>query len=203
MAKKPDPRHRILAATLDLVERRGWHNLRLLDIAEAAGVPPAEFYRLVPGRTALLCAIGRWIDEEVLETTRPDAEDSARDRLFEVLMARFDVLNRRRPAHLALLRGAGRDPARALPQIPRLELSMRWMLDLAGIPVDGLIGQIKVRLLTLAYLDVLRTWIGDDSADMARTMAALDKRLGQLEQLANSVSGRPRPTAEATPTAEG
>lgn len=201
MARKTDPRLRLLAAALDLVEECGWAELRLLDVATAAKLSPDDVYRLAPSRTALLCEIGRWVDEQVLAAASPEAEESPRDRLFDVLMTRFDVLNQRRAAHLALLQGAWRDPLRALPQIPRLELSMRWMLELAGLPVDGLAGQARLRLLSLAWIDVLRVWAKDDSEDLARTMAALDKRLGQLEQLANSFGGWRAAHAEAAPDA--
>jgi hypothetical protein len=63
---------------------------------------------------------------------------------------------------------------------------MRLMLDLASMPARGLVGVAKVRVLTLIYLDLVRTWRSDDTEDMAKTMKALDKRLQQAEQLANT-----------------
>ncbi|MEE8202227.1 MAG: hypothetical protein V3R74_00575 [Alphaproteobacteria bacterium] len=37
--------------------------------------------------------------------------------------------------------------------------------------------------MAAVYLAALCVWLGDDSEDMARTMAALDKRLRQAESL--------------------
>jgi hypothetical protein len=48
--------------------------------------------------------------------------------------------------------------------------------------------------LAAIYAYVLRVWLGDDSADNARTMAALDRALKNAEMLAQSVPrmGAPR-----------
>ena len=70
---------------------------------------------------------------------------------------------------------------------------MRWMLEAAGMPPRGLIGEIKVRALGAIWLDVLRVWAKDDSPDLAQTMKSLDKRLGQAEQWANTFEHRRRP----------
>ena len=63
------------------------------------------------------------------------------------------------------------------------------MLDVARLPARGPFGPAKVRVLGLIHLDIFRTWRADDSDDMARTMKALDKRLEQAEQLANTFEG--------------
>jgi hypothetical protein len=43
-----------------------------------------------------------------------------------------------------------------------------------------------VQALTALYLFVLRTWLGDDGDDHAKTMAALDKGLKRAEMLAQT-----------------
>ena len=63
---------------------------------------------------------------------------------------------------------------------------MRWTLEAAGLEPDGLLGLARIRVLGLLYLSVLRVWLRDDTPDMASTMKALDGRLSQLEQLANT-----------------
>ena len=58
--------------------------------------------------------------------------------------------------------------------------------------VQGLGGLVEadqgpVRVLGLLYLSVLRAWLKDETEDMAATMKALDSRLAQVEQLANTL----------------
>ena len=130
-----------------------------------------------------------------------DPADSARDRLFDLLMRRFDALQAHRGGLTAIAGEMRRDPAGALTHLPQLERSMRWTLEAAGLQSDGLLGIARIRVLALLYLSVLRVWLRDDTPDMARTMKALDGRLAQLEQLANTFERRGRRDAagEAAP----
>jgi hypothetical protein len=63
---------------------------------------------------------------------------------------------------------------------------MSWVLEAAGMDTSGIKGAIRVAGLGGIYLNVLRTWMEDDSADLGRTMAALDKNLSRAEQIANN-----------------
>lgn len=188
MPKKAEtsPSHRIAGTAVDLAASRGWHALTMTEIAVAADMSLAELYRHAASKTDLLRAFAGMVDEAVLADGPPDAEDSPRDRLFDLLMRRLDVLNAHREGVRAVLRDLRRDPLAALAQQPALDRSMRWTLEAAGLARPGPLGLVKVRALGVLYLVVLRTWMDDDSEDMARTMAALDRRLRQAEQFANT-----------------
>ena len=69
------------------------------------------------------------------------------------------------------------------------------MLEAAGIGTDGPAGAIRVAGLGMAYASVFRTWLEDDDPGLAKTMAALDRRLrrgeralGSLEHLNGAMS---------------
>ncbi|MGP1397387.1 MAG: TetR/AcrR family transcriptional regulator [Inquilinaceae bacterium] len=202
MVKKSDPSERIAAAALDLIAERGWRRLTMSDLADGAKVSLAELYALYPTRSSLLGGIAHMVDREVLAARSVDSDDSPRDRLFDVLMRRFDVLAAHRAGFLALLRDLRLDPCFALQQLPSLDRSMRWMLEDAGISSRGPVGAVRVRVLSALYLSVLRVWVNDDSPDMAHTMKILDSRLAMAEQLANTFersggSGGPVSSAES------
>jgi hypothetical protein len=61
------------------------------------------------------------------------------------------------------------------------------MLEAAGISTDGPTGAIKVAGLGMAYAWVFRTWLGDDDPGLAKTMAALDRRLRRGERALGSL----------------
>ncbi len=187
MANETDDTDRILDAALDLAGERGWRQLTMGEIAAASNRSMAGLYRQFPSKHALLEALGRRVDMIMLDGGETEPEEPPRDRLFDVLMRRFDALNARRGGYLAILNDMERDPLLSLSQLPSLDRSMRWALDLAGMPVQGVVGEAKVRALGIVYALVLRVWMRDDSPDMSRTMAALDQRLSQAEQLANTV----------------
>jgi hypothetical protein len=55
---------------------------------------------------------------------------------------------------------------------------------------------MRIKALVGLHAWVVRAWLADDSADMARTMKALDKGLERLEAIAQSFPGaRPLPNA--------
>jgi hypothetical protein len=54
-----------------------------------------------------------------------------------------------------------------------------------------------VDLILALHLSVLRTFLADDSPDLARTMAALDQGLRRGEQLCRYLPGRRREAAQA------
>lgn len=175
-----DPEIAVIDAALALAADRSWHDLALADIAAAAEVGLVELYRSFRSKPAILGAFARRIDAATIDLpAEPDV--AARDRLFEVLMHRFDVLAPYKPG----LKGLGRDARRGrldgLALACHLPRSLAWMLEAAGISSSGLKGKARIKLLGLAYLATLRVWLRDDSPDLAKTMAALDTALKRVE----------------------
>jgi AcrR family transcriptional regulator len=199
--KTSDPVDRIVDAAMNLAGERGWRGLGLVDIAGAAGMTLSELYRHVRGKGAILDAFRRRIDAAVLAASGPaDPEESARDRLFDVLMRRFDALKPHRDAVAVLWRESTTapfgDPLAALSGLCGLARSMAWMLEAAGISTSGLLGRLRVKGLGAVWLATLPVWLKDESEDSAATMAALDRNLKRAEEACNSLPrwpfGRPR-----------
>jgi AcrR family transcriptional regulator len=176
------PRDRILDAALALAEREGWRRASLGVIASEAGLPLHQLYGEFRSRAAILAGLMSRVDAAVLaEAPGAGSKESARDRLFDVLMRRFDALKPHRPALKVIARDLLADPATALCGAPALLRSMAWMLEAAGLSSAGIRGRLHVRALTVLYLCVLRVFVDDDSSDLGKTMAALDRRLRQAE----------------------
>src|SRR5579883_1152010 len=134
------PGGRVIEAALELAAERGWRHVSLAEIAGAAKLPLAELYALYPSKAAILAAFVRRIDGEVLGEGEAEG-DSPRDRLFDVVMRRFEALKPHRAGVEAILHDAGRDPLALLCGGPRLLRSMAWMLEAAGLPSHGLGGR--------------------------------------------------------------
>ncbi len=187
MSKKTatNPRDEAVLAALALAAEKGWMEVTMGDIARRAGIKPAELHDIFEERFDILAAFGRMLDRRVLAAIgEPDEGSSERDRLFEIMMERFDALNEHRDGVISILDSFLPDPKQAIVSLPHLCRSMAWMLDAAGIPTGGMKGVAKIMGLTALYLKTLRTWREDDSEDMAKTMAELDKNLASAEGLA-------------------
>ena len=183
MPKKPDLTDRLIDAALRLAAERGWRYVTLAEIAQAAGASLAETYRVMPARSAVIDAFTRRIDAVVLSADAVE-EDSVRprDRVFDVLMRRFDALQRHRSAVTAILRDSGRDPLALITSMPQFLISMRWMGEAAGLSMEGLSGLARTKAIGAAWATTLRTWVADQTPDLARTMATLDQRLRWAER---------------------
>lgn len=178
---------RVIDAALALAAGRGWRRLSLGDIANEAGLTLAGLRAVFPSKAAILGGFLRRTDERVLAgggTAGLAEGSSARDRLFDVLMRRFDVMRPHRDAITAIARDSLFDPLAALCLGPSLMCSMAWMLEAAGLNSAGLKGGLSSKGLALVYLGALRAWLKDDSADLAKTMAALDRGLRRAETVA-------------------
>ena len=192
---KADPRDQILDAALKLIAERGWARMEMPDIAAASKRPLSEVCTYFPSKASLLTALIRRVDTAVLKNLEADEAlggESARDRLFDILMRRIDALAPYKAALIAIVRDTPRDPVSALCAMPRAERSMAWMLAGAGIATGGLTGLLAVKATGFVWAATLRTWFSDDDPDLARTMAALDRQLGRLCRLAKFCPPRHR-----------
>jgi hypothetical protein len=122
-----------------------------------------------------------------------EAEGPVRDRLFDLLMRRFDTLQQHRGGVLALMRALPSDPPAAAMLAFATRRSMRWMLQAAGVSTAGLRGEMQVRGLMAVWLWGLRAWARDETSDMSATMVALDNALARADQVAGWLYGRRAP----------
>lgn len=189
MARKLDPEEKIVNAALRLAASRGWTGLSLADIAKAAKVSLSELSKHFSSKAQILAAYGRRIDAKVLQDVSAEdmSGEAARDRLFDVLMMRFDALSEDKAALRRIAADMRRDPlAGALLARPLLQ-SMGWMLEAAGIDSSGIAGSVRVRGLALVWGAAFRVWL-DDGEDQSKTMAELDRRLREGSELLERLS---------------
>jgi len=175
----------VLRTTLRLAAEKGWDGLTLLEIAEDAGVTLADIYKDFGSKTGILTAFIDEVDRAMLKQAgKPDLTAPARDRLFEVIMTRLEILTPYKGALKAIycdLRccAPGRSSGRLLCATLN---SQEWILTAAGVPPSGPRGCVRLAGMTRLYACVMRTWLNDDSDDMARTMAVLDRELSRGER---------------------
>lgn len=177
MAKQKTTKETLVKTALDLAAQYGWACVRLSDIAEAAEISLADLHDYFLDKTDILMALGRMIDRQILENANIEENATPRERLFDMLMDRFEVLNDYRDGITAVLDSFYGDPKQAVISLPHLARSMSWMMEAARIDTSGIKGAISVTGITGVYLKTLHTWNKDHSPDLSATMAALDKNL--------------------------
>lgn len=194
----------VTAALMRVAGREGWAGTTLARVAAEAGTTLAALRARFADRGAILDRFVAVIDAAVLAGTLPAGEaDTPKDRLFDVLMRRFDALGPHRAGVLACWRGIRSDPVALVCRLPAALTSMCWMLEAAGIGAAGPVGLLRAKGLLAVWLAAFRTWETDTTPDLAPTMAALDRALTRAESLAEAVAPlfarRAAPPPEAAP----
>ena len=184
------PRDSLLDAALSLAARRPWEDVSLHDIAEEAGTSLAELHGVFRDKIELLVGLSDRFDAEVLGAIDTEMSgEPPRERLFDVMMARFDALRPHRGAVRSIVHALSRSPADLLRLRDAGMRSMVWTLEAAGIETGGQIGVLRAQGLSLVFARTLRVWLEDDDPGMAKTMVALDRRLREGERAMGVAEG--------------
>ena len=177
-------RDKIVAALLTLLADKPFEAIGFADVAARAGISLAALRQEFSSTLAILAAHMKATDRAVLAADISDmAEEPERERLFDVLMRRLEVLAPHREAVRSLLRSARRDPPLTVALNGLAVRSQQWMLTAAGISASGPRGVVRAQGLAVLFASVLRTWVRDEDPGLARTMAALDRALARGQRL--------------------
>ena len=193
-------RENIIAAFMALLAEKRFDQIGFGEIAARAGVTLAVCRGEFGSTLAILAARMKALDRKVLAGIDGDmAEEPPRERLFDVLMRRIEMMAPDREAIRSLVKSASRNPGLALALNGLAVRSQTWMLTAADIDAAGPRGMIRAQGLAMLFASVLRTWVDDEDDGLARTMAALDRSLargqrwsGMLDDLCRFSPGRCR-----------
>ena len=172
----------LVDAAFALGAEAGWSRVSAAAAARHAGLDLARARSLFPCTGVILKKFGRQADGFAL--TGAPTEGNTRDRLFDILLRRFDYLQLRRAGVVALMRHLPACPPLAVALAAMNLAAMGWLLEGAGVDATGLSGALKKRGLLAVWLYGLRAWAEDESADLTATMAAVDTALARAESLA-------------------
>lgn len=170
-----------LKAALDLAASRAWSDIPLADIAAKAKLTLADFHG-VASREDLVEALDGWLDKAMSAEGVPD-ETSARERLFEVIMRRFEAMEPYRAGLTELLKFRETSLTHVVRLPQHRHASAAWALASAGLDDDaGASASLKRIAIAFVIAQTERAWRRDRDGDFALTMAALDKGLRRAEE---------------------
>lgn len=193
MARKEEqsplpPMRAAAAAALELAAEKPWDHVSIHAIARAAGVGLDDLYDM-GGKPAVLAEVDRVFDRAMgagLEPLDDDAEDMVRrERLVEVMMQRFDAMEKHRDAVTHIHDFITANPAEAAKAAARRLKTARWALEASEI--EDAAG-VKALALAAAFMRAKGVWLADE-APLDRTLAAVDKDLRSYSDWMDDVSG--------------
>ena len=110
-------------------------------------------------------------------------KSSQKDMLFEIMMARYDILNEYRISVKNIINHFISRPQNALKLIPKSVESKILIATFANINLNGIQGAIKIKIIFALYYLTLFTWFNDENASLEKTMSVLDKYLNNIEKV--------------------
>lgn len=178
-----DPRQAAVEALLSLCADNPWGEIGLADIADKAGLSLSQLRGLYPSKGAILAAYSRQVDQKALDGIDAGmAEEPARERLFDILMRRIDVLSPHKTAIANISRAFALDPLAMAAWNRVVTNSMQWMLTAADIDADGPMGAVRAQGLALAWARIVKVWLKDEDEGLATTMKEVDRQLRSGER---------------------
>ncbi|MFY9287636.1 MAG: TetR family transcriptional regulator [Alphaproteobacteria bacterium] len=180
--------NKIAKAALQLLAKNSWQALTLEQIAKAAKVSTQKIKKTFSHKNDLLPAFIRYMDQETAShISKPSLRAPPHDRLFDVLMTRFEILQKHRTAILKLADEVKRDPSLLRLTLPTEIKAMQKVLHLAGLHEEGPQELIATTGLLALYGIVLCTWQNDQTHDLSKTMATLDRHLRYAGKIADII----------------
>jgi AcrR family transcriptional regulator len=183
-AEQVSPRDRIIDALMTLAGDMRWDQITLSMITAKADVSLADLRDHYPSKGAILGGFSKRIDRIVLDGTGDDMlGEPARERVLDIMMRRLDALAPYKAGLKEIRNAARRDPL-MLAALNQLALnSWRYMLAAADIETEDELGILRIQGAALVFVRTLDIWFDDEGEDLARTMAKLDKELGNGEKI--------------------
>ncbi len=180
----PDEK-KFATAAFRQISAKGWDSVTVEQIAKDAKIPLARVTEKYPDMSALIPTLVHFITAETVKSVGSiHSESTPHDRLFEVMMARFDVLQKHRAAILSIITAAKNNPRIALALITAQRQAMHTMLDCAQLSEARIIARAG---LMATYAASAFVWSRDETLDMSKTMSFLDRILRGLGKLAAAI----------------
>ncbi|SVC47918.1 uncharacterized protein METZ01_LOCUS300772 [marine metagenome] len=173
----------IALQTLKLLKKKSWGEIRLEEIIKNS----KKHKQSIKTKNDLLKNINRYVDYLLKKETSSIEKSSTKDMLFEVIMARFDVLQKYRNSFLTLFESFKLKPQKLIILLPSFLESMFLTASLADIEIKGIKGSLTIKGIFIIYIATYLEWMNDTSKSLEKTMTALDKYLNKVSKIFNFI----------------
>ena len=173
----------IALKTLKLLKKKSWGEIRLEEIIRNS----KKHKKTIKTKNDLLRNINRYVDYLLKKETSSIEKSSTKDMLFEVIMARFDVLQKYRDSFLTLFDSYKLKPQKSIILIPSFLESMFLTASLANIEIKGIKGSLTIKGIFIIYIATYLEWMNDTSKSLEKTMTTLDQYLNKASKILNFI----------------
>ena len=162
--------------TLKYLEKKKLRDINIKNFLLNTKVPN------INNKVDLILNINEFFDFRLKNNIVNIEKSSQRDMLFEIMMARYDILNEYRASVKNIINHFMSRPQEVLKLIPKLIESKILIATFANINPSGIQGVIKIKIIFALYYITLFTWFNDENESLEKTMSVLDKYLNNIEK---------------------
>ena len=163
--------------TLKYLEKKKLRDINLKNFLSNSKVPD------INSKIDLVLNINDFFDFLLKKNLINVEESSHRDMLFEIMMARYDILNEYRIPVKSIINHIISRPQDVIKIIPKSVESKILIATLANININGIQGAIKIKIIFVLYYITLFTWYNDENESLEKTMSVLDNYLNNIEKI--------------------
>ena len=176
-------KEKLIILGFKLIEKKGWKYFSLKSLAKENKSDLESIKIFFKNKSQFLESFSEMIDNKVLANIDKEEfnKNSIKDNLFELIMLRFENLNHYKTGLKILLSDLKKSPVELKKIMKKVLDSMDLFLEIANVKNNYLMDFIKVNIIFIIYSYVFNVWLDDQSSEMSKTMAELDKWLSKAE----------------------
>lgn len=173
-----DIEKKIAEKTLKILSKKSLKVLSIDDILKTQNNKKIN----ITNKIDLLKNLNRYVDDILIKKMKLLENSSTKDMLFEVIMARFDILQKNRKSFIEVYKGLKNKPQYFISLLPSFLESMIVTAELSKFNVNGVKGAVRLKGLMFVYFYTFFQWLDDKTISLEKTMTNLDQNLDQAEK---------------------
>lgn len=189
MAAPISSSQKIQASLFKLARKKPQNEIDIAMIAKDSGVSVEEITTLYSAREDIVWDIIARLDADALSTDDFSSDESTHDKLFDLLMKRFESLQEHKEVLRNLTSPFKGTELSSLYVNTAIVRSMGWILETAGVSTSGLDGEARKRALAWVFGTALDVFLSEDDAGLPKTMMSLDRGLSKTELWQERIGG--------------
>tara|TARA_Y100000590_G_C15686389_1_gene1001814 strand:+ start:1517 stop:2080 length:564 start_codon:yes stop_codon:yes gene_type:complete len=181
---------RLAEKTLAILKKKSWSTLDLKELYKFNKSDKKNLNKKIKRKTDLIINIIQYFDTKLINDSNNIDQSSSKDMIFELMMIRFDILQKHRKQIINIYSSIKNKPQEIIFIFPAFIESMIMMSKISNISIKGIKGNLKIKGLCIIYFSSFLIWIKDDTNSLEKTMKSLDKYLDQAGKILNFVEKR-------------
>lgn len=174
----------ILDKIFSNIARDGWTKFSLLQFSKTQKISIQDLKTFFRNKDHILERFSKMIDYKV--ESNIDVEEmkstSNKDNLFELIMLRLEAMQTYKVALRNILSSAKEQPIILKKLSKNIINSLDFYLELSSYYDDTPVDFLKKNAIFFIYSLTFRVWLNDESDDLSKTMAELDKFLSMADK---------------------